>query len=180
MNWVDVPSDILRQNINLLNNKLTFGEWVNIIGNTFPTVYFQENVYQTIFQHLKSKNVELGGVLIGSFYVDANNNVKIIEIKDSIPSEKYNSTGVSLEMNSDIWNKVAKITNNIDVVVGWYHSHPNLGVFFSSTDKYTQRHFFNNDYSVGLVVDPIRNEEKYFLGKNSELIPPQRITKIKI
>ncbi len=42
------------------------------------------------------------------------------------------------------------------MVVGWYHSHPNLGAFFSGTDRATQRAFFNRPYSVGLVVDPVR------------------------
>jgi proteasome lid subunit RPN8/RPN11 len=61
--------------------------------------------------------------------------------------------------------------------LGWYHSHPNLGAFFSSTDRYTQKHFFNNDYSLGLVIDPIRNEEKYFLNKNSIEIDLRRVLK---
>jgi proteasome lid subunit RPN8/RPN11 len=61
-------------------------------------------------------------------------------------------------------------------VVGWYHSHPNLGVFFSGTDRKTQRDFFNQSHSLGLVVDPIRLQEKWFIGPDSiELRPPQII-----
>jgi len=53
------------------------------------------------------------------------------------------------------------------ITVGWYHSHPDLGAFFSQTDRATQRAFFNAPYSVALVIDPIRNEEAWFVGAES-------------
>ncbi|WXG42791.1 MAG: Mov34/MPN/PAD-1 family protein [Promethearchaeati archaeon SRVP18_Atabeyarchaeia-1] len=40
-------------------------------------------------------------------------------------------------------------------IVGWYHSHPDLGCFVSSTDFETQRRFqalFSD--AIGLVIDP--------------------------
>jgi len=43
-----------------------------------------------------------------------------------------------------------------------------LGVFFSGTDRYTQRNFFNHPYSIGLVIDPIRDEDKVFIGQESD------------
>lgn len=177
MNWVDVPSDILRRNFDLLNNKLSFGELIDIISNKYPKIYLLEIVSIKIRNHLKGSNKELGGILVGTFYVDNNDDVKIIVIKDCVESTNFTSTSVSLEMTTDIWTGVNKITNSIDVVVGWYHSHPNLGAFFSGTDRYTQNHFFNNDYSIGLVIDPIRDEEKWFLSKNSEEILSNRINK---
>lgn len=177
MNWEDVPSDILRRDFELLNNKLSFGELIDIISNEDPKVYILKNVSLRINTHLKSLDKELGGILIGSFYVDYNNKVKVIIIKDCIESRKFSSTSVSLEMTSDIWNDVNKITTPTDVVIGWYHSHPNLGAFFSSTDRYTQKHFFNNDYSVGLVIDPIREEEKLFLSADSKELSLYRVNK---
>ena len=45
-------------------------------------------------------------------------------------------------------------------IVGWYHSHPNLGCFFSSVDFATQKRFqalFPD--AVGLVIDPSLPEE---------------------
>ncbi|MCG3201208.1 MAG: hypothetical protein NFCOHLIN_01074 [Gammaproteobacteria bacterium] len=56
------------------------------------------------------------------------------------------------------------------MVVGWFHSHPNLGAFFSGTDRSTQRKFFGHEYSLGYVIDPIRDEHAYFLGADSEEI----------
>lgn len=71
-------------------------------------------------------------------------------------------------MDAEIWNSV----NNCDIkdllVVGWYHSHPNLGAFFSGIDRKTQKSFFNHTYSLGWVIDPLRNEDKIFVGEESE------------
>ena len=80
-------------------------------------------------------------------------------------------------MNTEIWQRVNDHIDDKNVVIGWYHSHPNLSAFFSSTDRYTQRNFFNNDYSVGLVIDPVRNEEKLFLGRDSEELNLSQIKK---
>jgi hypothetical protein len=58
------------------------------------------------------------------------------------------------------------------MVVGWYHSHPNLGAFFSGTDRKTQRSFFSQRYSLGLVADPVRSEEAWFVGPDATALSP--------
>jgi len=47
-----------------------------------------------------------------------------------------------------------------------------LGAFFSGTDRSTQRAFFSHPYSVGWVIDPQRNDEKVFVGGDSEEYHP--------
>jgi len=43
-------------------------------------------------------------------------------------------------------------------VVGWYHSHPGFGCWFSGTDINTQQSFEQlNPRAVGVVVDPIQS-----------------------
>jgi len=75
---------------------------------------------------------------------------------------------VSLAMGTEIWDRARDLMARAgSMVVGWYHSHPNLGAFFSGTDRATQRAFFNRPYSVGLVVDPVRGEEAWFVGPAS-------------
>jgi len=92
----------------------------------------------------------------------------LVSIDRFVPSETFRSSGVSLAMGTEIWDRARSVTAHDDgMVVGWYHSHPNLGAFFSSTDRATQRAFFNQPYSVGLVVDPIRGEKAWFIGADS-------------
>ena len=56
-------------------------------------------------------------------------------------------------------------------------SHPNLGVFFSGTDRKTQKDFFDTEYSLGLVVDPVRDEELWFFGGDSQQLERKSILK---
>jgi hypothetical protein len=81
-------------------------------------------------------------------------------------------------MSSDIWQDANKFSTDTTFVVGWYHSHPDLGAFFSGTDRKTQQDFFNSAYNLGLVIDPIRNKEKWFLGANSIEIQSNKIRSI--
>ena len=69
-----------------------------------------------------------------------------------------------------------EVSDNNNFVLGWYHSHPNLGAFFSSTDKYTQKNFFPNNYNLVLVVDPYNEEHKIFIYKDSIEIQKEHIT----
>jgi proteasome lid subunit RPN8/RPN11 len=80
----------------------------------------------------------------------------------------YKGTGVSLVMQTSVWNQARLNSNSMEFIVGWYHSHPNLGAFFSGTDKRTQQSFFYHDYSVGWVIDWVRGENSWFLGKKSQ------------
>jgi len=49
-------------------------------------------------------------------------------------------------------------TGRPESVVGWYHSHPGFGCWFSGTDINTQMSFEQlNSRAVGMVVDPIQS-----------------------
>merc|ERR1712084_99218 len=51
-----------------------------------------------------------------------------------------------------------KQTGRPEMVVGWYHSHPGFGCWFSGTDVNTQQSFEQlNPRAVGVVVDPIQS-----------------------
>ena len=66
----------------------------------------------------------------------------------------------------------AKSTHPEANIVGWYHSHPNIGVFMSGTDMRTQRAFFYHPWCVSIVYDPIRNEIGCFLGMEAKFTKP--------
>jgi len=99
----------------------------------------------------------------------------VIAVADFARSVEYDSTGVSLRMGTDVWESARMKAGADDSVIGWYHSHPNLGAFFSGTDRRTQRAFFNHPHCVGLVIDPVRNEEKWFIGANSEELAAHQV-----
>jgi proteasome lid subunit RPN8/RPN11 len=55
--------------------------------------------------------------------------------------------------------------------IGWYHSHPNFGIFLSDQDKFIQTQFFSTDGSVTIVVDPIRGKRGWFISRDKEVVP---------
>jgi proteasome lid subunit RPN8/RPN11 len=179
MKWKNLESDIKAIHIENVNPELTAIDIVNLISytNQSPLIIFPDLVRIKILQHLNTKNVELGGLLVGNVISmgDLDTGILCIVVKDSTSSQDFSSTSVSLSMNPSVWQQANRNCDNETFIVGWYHSHPNLGAFFSSVDRKTQKDFFNSVYNLGLVIDPIRNEEKWFIGPDSTLVNSESV-----
>ena len=116
-------------------------------------------IVQKIVKEAKSTENEIIGLLIGQ-YDDG-----IIVIKDAVSGEQQSDkTHVKLFTKT-----IAEITHKImngeisGLIVGWYHSHPGYGIFFSDTDISTQLKFHQFSENVcGIVIDPTTNEMGVF------------------
>lgn len=174
MKWINVKPDISACNVDSITQGWSAIDIVHLINETVdtPIIILPEQVRMKIMHHLRSRRVELGGLLIGSVFSidDLESGIVLISIKDAIASHDFNSTAVSLSMSSSVWQHANQNSDSKTFVVGWYHSHPNLGAYFSSTDRKTQKDFFKAPYNFGLVIDPFREEEKWFMGENSDPI----------
>ncbi len=53
--------------------------------------------------------------------------------------------------------------------MGWYHTHPDFGIFLSGHDQFIHRHFFAQPLQVAYVVDPIRQTRGFFQWRDGEL-----------
>jgi proteasome lid subunit RPN8/RPN11 len=127
----------------------------------------------------------MGGLLIGRAYVagDAlpDSWGPMVTVERFVPSETFRSSPVSLAMGTEIWSRArSMMARDGGMVVGWYHSHPNLSAFFSGTDRATQRAFFNRPYNVGLVIDPVRDEEVWFVGPDSASLKTESVLDINL
>ncbi len=142
-----------------------------------PLVIVSNECRNSIDQHLGERHTELGGLLLGYVYKDNDRIMipRVIEITQNIPSATLVTTPVALELSPEVWSVANATLEPGMIVVGWYHSHPNLGAFFSGTDRYTQRMVFNHEYSVGAVIDPDRREEVWYLGAKASEINPEHI-----
>ncbi|MFW9823812.1 MAG: hypothetical protein ACFFE4_12790 [Candidatus Thorarchaeota archaeon] len=112
---------------------------------------------------------EVYGILVGS----VENNEKVI-IKDAIPIMVGDRVGVSYENKQYV--DTAQIDTSVhersiqdkrkDFIVGWYHTHPNMGFFYSVVDRTTQLGYQSkNPYAVGLIFDHSKREsEDHYLG----------------
>jgi proteasome lid subunit RPN8/RPN11 len=56
-------------------------------------------------------------------------------------------------------------------IVGWYHSHPDFGIFLSERDCFIHEHFFSGPGQVAYVIDPVRDLEGVFAWRNGKPTP---------
>ncbi len=126
-------------------------------------------------RHLAGSFDEQGGLLVGEAFSGNDGSILAVLVRSGVAALEFASSGVSLRMESGVWTRAREALRSGELIVGWYHSHPGLGAFFSGTDRTTQRAFFPHPFSVGWVRDPLRGEECWFVGGESEEVPAQRV-----
>jgi hypothetical protein len=144
-----------------------------------PQVRVSRYCREGIATHVGSRGTELGGLLLGRAWTPDPGFPPgwggVTAVEDFVPAVKCDSTGVSLVIATAVWDRASARFGDGLQVVGWYHSHPDLGAFFSSTDRRTQRCFFRGPHQVGLVTDPVRGEEAWFTGAESRPLPAEAV-----
>jgi proteasome lid subunit RPN8/RPN11 len=176
--WIEQPPDLQLGPLDDLLSRLPFAASVALMLNDDCAGLIDQAAKAGIYNHLRKRRIEMGGLMLGRVF-DAAPCPAIVLIEGFVPSDDFEGTAVSLRMETAVWEK-ARLTQRVgQSVVGWYHSHPNLGAFFSGTDQRTQAAFFTQHHALGLVVDWIRNEEKWFRGPTSELLKPSQVLSLK-
>ena len=108
-------------------------------------------------------NSELGGVLMG--YAAQDGQQYHVEVKAALPVVTEERGPAHFTFTADAWARLHEDRTdyypNLEIV-GWYHTHPNLGVFFSADDVVVHSAAFVLPWHVGLVYDPIRAEGGLF------------------
>ena len=170
MRWTEKPADLPLQPVSALHTR------VPALPPGAPStvgllVIVTDDVREEVLRHLRSSQDEQGGLLLGEVFT-ADESVSVaasraVLVSRAIPALDFSSSGISLRMESGVWERARLTPRPLELIVGWYHSHPGLGAFFSATDRRTQAAFFHHPYSVGWVVDPARDEEMFFVGRES-------------
>jgi proteasome lid subunit RPN8/RPN11 len=108
--------------------------------------------------------VELGGVLLGGQFDDEEGRAFVL-VLDSVRAEHYESSGSHFKFTHDTWTEITRRREEFSddlQMVGWYHTHPDLGVFLSGMDRFICEHFFDRPLDVALVVDPVGSDRGWF------------------
>merc|ERR1719263_595578 len=116
--------------------------------------------------------MEVMGLMLGQFVDDYT--ITCVDVFAMPP----HGTGVSVEAVDPVFQTnmldMLKQTGRPEMVVGWYHSHPGFGCWFSGTDINTQQSFEQlNPRAVGVVVDPIQSVKGKVVIDCFRLINPQ-------
>jgi proteasome lid subunit RPN8/RPN11 len=156
----------------------SFSEFTEERGITFrqAQVYIKKSALQNLITHLESNlSVEQGGILFGNAYQDPSSQTIYVEITAAVAAPATIGTSAHLDFTPDSWTGImdyARVEHPEENIVGWYHSHPNIGVFMSGTDMRTQQAFFYHPWCLSIVYDPVRRTIGYFLGKQAVSVKP--------
>ena len=133
-------------------------------------VYVEEPAFEKARGHFRreaGKNLEAMGLLVGEVFENG-----FVLITDYVTAENE-ASAVSVRFRENAFSELTRLLSekgSEGFVVGWAHSHPGYGCFMSSTDAGTQRSFFNNEHNVALVIDPAKDEARFFRLNNGECV----------
>jgi proteasome lid subunit RPN8/RPN11 len=140
-------------------------------------IFFVQSAYKKCLEHTLSDVArEVGGALIGEVRYDSLRSQTYIVIQDIIPASFTNSGETHLTFTQDTllhFNEQMETLFPGKRMIGWYHTHPRLGVFMSGHDTFLHRHFFPDPIQVALVVDPVSKLAGFFCWQNGQTLDPK-------
>jgi proteasome lid subunit RPN8/RPN11 len=152
---------------------------VPTVSAGLPFVFISTHALDDLLAFLASDTGrEHGGVLAGLPFIDEGLEIEFVDVQAALPALDSQGSAVHLQFTGPDWAFISGMLAEEypgRAVVGWFHSHPALGVFMSATDAATQRAFFNQSWHLALVVDPLARISAWFCGADSAPLPPQRI-----
>jgi proteasome lid subunit RPN8/RPN11 len=177
LRWTELEPALPLQPVANLLGRLP--QLVSLLEGPAPRLLIARAAREAVLAHLAANRFEQGGLLLGEVFVpdgpDSRTTPRAVLINRSVEATDFSASAVALRMGSTLWDRARQVQCPREIVVGWYHSHPGLGAFFSGTDRRTQRAFFAQAYSVGWVVDPVEGTEAWFMGADSVPMPPAHV-----
>lgn len=136
-------------------------------------LHISPEVRRAIHQHAKADaSIEICGVLVGNWHKDDNG--PYVAITDYIRCDNASSKFAEVTFTHESWAQINKEMDSRFAnarIVGWYHSHPDFGIFLSDRDCFIHEHFFYGPGQVAYVVDPVRDLEGIFAWQKGKPTP---------
>ena len=141
------------------------------------SIFMTQPAYSRICVHSVSdlKN-EVGGILVGQWCLDENHE-QFVVVEHALPARYTRQGSVYLTFTQDSLVDIhEQIDNNYkgQRIVGWYHTHPNMGVFLSHYDTWLHNNFFPEPWQVALVVEPVGATGGFFVRQKHGVLDPTR------
>jgi proteasome lid subunit RPN8/RPN11 len=139
-----------------------------------------QDALRQVHEHGRSNvAVELGGALLGRAY-QADGQL-IVHVQAALPARvsAADHSPIHFTFTADAWSQLHRDKDEQYpdlAIIGWFHTHPDLGVFYSADDVVVHSAAFVLPWHVGLVLDPVRQEACFFawdrtITDRQEIIP---------
>lgn len=141
------------------------------------SVIVTQEAYAQINEHAESdmKN-EVGGWLIGRWRVDSATEQEFITVEAILPAVhvRHGSAYLTFTQESQIamYDLMEENFPGKDLV-GWFHTHPRMGVFLSHYDVFLHSNFFPKPWQVALVLEPHSSEAGFFIRDTEGELDPR-------
>ncbi len=129
-------------------------------------IFLDRRAADAIERHaLSDTSVELGGILLGKECLDPATGQTFVWVNQSLEAKHYANTQASFTYTHDSWEE---ITRERDArfpqydIVGWYHTHPNFGIFLSHHDLFIHHNFFSQASAGRLRCRPDQSDSRFF------------------
>ena len=126
-------------------------------------IFLDRRAADAIERHaLRDTSVELGGILLGKECLDEQTGQPFVwSPSRSRPSITRTPRPASPTRTTRGRRSPASATGFPELdIVGWYHTHPDFGIFLSHHDLFIHQHFFAQPLQVAYVVDPIQPDAR--------------------
>jgi len=149
-------------------------------GNAIPAVqvFLTQRTFVRICAHAGSDlHNEVGGWLVGKTYLDRETGTPFIVINTMLPAEFTLQGSAFLTFTQDsLVSLHATLAEDYPdmVLLGWFHTHPKMGVFFSEWDRWLHENFFPEKWQVGLVIEPFSASGGFFLQQTNGTLDTRR------
>ena len=119
----------------------------------------------------RNLDAEIGGILLGQVFRSDRGVVTVLT--EAVAAVSTDSGLGHVTFSHDTWADLYQYLESLATdadIVGWYHTHPGFGVFFSSQDRFIQDNFFSGPGQVGIVVDPVAKSAVLFASYEGETV----------
>lgn len=131
------------------------------------SVFVTQRAFVRVCAHAGSDlENEVGGWLAGKWRVDKKSGEQFIVVENILPAKHTRHGKAHLTFTQDTQVSLLSIFEERypdRELVGWYHTHPGMGIFLSSYDIWLHQNFFPQLYQVALVIEPHSSTGGFFI-----------------
>lgn len=146
----------------------------NFTGTAAIRYRITAQAQQQILHHARqTPTIEVGGLLLGDLY--QHQDCYFVQVTHILPAKATDAGALHVTFTSATWIDLIQQRSQYQTkpTVGWYHSHPGIGVFLSAQDRLTHQSFFGDrPWYLAIVIDPQSNQQGVFVWDKDQIISP--------
>lgn len=137
-------------------------------------VFLSQRAFVRICAHAGTDlDNEVGGWLVGHWCWDKAKQEEFVLVQTIIPADHTRNGSVFLTFTHESQLEMLAIMEQRHPnrqLVGWFHTHPRMGVFLSGYDLFLHNNFFPHPWQVALVIEPHSAVGGFFIRDRDHLM----------